>query len=214
MDQGVRKRSVLVCMCVCVCVCVCVFLWVSKRAWESKREKCVVFVFMRVCVRAYSLCVCTRTREIRDWGREDNKWCVHARMMLVKSNIYRELTAQVKGAAKLMVTVVAIQDLEAGDVLRRFKAEAAQDEPRHGNDINRCIGTCISLRMIFFSLWFFSIFSTKAWHKTNISTDTKITSQRKNTTTYTHTHTHTQCTLHPICSVLAFFPVWAQSRYR
>ena len=33
-----------------------------------------------------------------------------------------------------MVTVVATQELEAGDVLRRFKAESAQDEPRRGNN--------------------------------------------------------------------------------
>ena len=68
-------------------------------------------------------------------GRKDNKWCVHARMILLES--YRELTAQGKGAAQLMVTVVATQELESGDVLRRFKAEAAQDEFRRGNDNNR-----------------------------------------------------------------------------
>ena len=33
-----------------------------------------------------------------------------------------------------MVTVVATQELEPGDVLRRFKQEAAQDEPRRGNN--------------------------------------------------------------------------------
>ena len=38
-----------------------------------------------------------------------------------------------------MVTVVTTQELEAGDVLRRFKAEAAQDEPRRGNNNNRYI---------------------------------------------------------------------------
>ena len=38
-----------------------------------------------------------------------------------------------------MVTVVATQELEAGDVLRRFKAEAAQNEPRRGNNTNRYI---------------------------------------------------------------------------
>ena len=54
--------------------------------------------------------------------------------MLVYSNIHKESTAQVKGAAKIMVTVVATQELEAGDVLQRFKAEAAQDEPRRGNN--------------------------------------------------------------------------------
>ena len=60
-------------------------------------------------------------------------------MMVVYSNIYRELTVQVKGAAKMMVTVVATQELEAGDVLRRFEAKAVQDEPRRGNNNNRCI---------------------------------------------------------------------------
>ena len=34
-------------------------------------------------------------------------------------------TAQVKGSAKIIVTVVATRELEPGDVLRRFKA--AQD---------------------------------------------------------------------------------------
>ena len=60
-------------------------------------------------------------------------------MMVVQSNNHRELTAtaQVKGAAKIMVTVVAIQELEAGDVLRRFKAETAQDDARGGNSNNR-----------------------------------------------------------------------------
>ena len=48
-----------------------------------------------------------------------------------------ELNAQVKGAAKIMVTVVAIQELGAGDVLRRFKAETAQDDVRDGNSNNR-----------------------------------------------------------------------------
>ena len=48
-----------------------------------------------------------------------------------------------------MVTVVATQDLEPGDVLRRFKAEATQDAPRGGNDNNRysrsTSALCISL---------------------------------------------------------------------
>ena len=57
-------------------------------------------------------------------------------MTFVYSNIHRESTAQVKGSAKIMVTVVATQDLEPGDVLRRFKAEATQDAPRGGNDNN------------------------------------------------------------------------------
>ena len=35
-----------------------------------------------------------------------------------------------------MVTVVATQELEAGDVLLRFKADAPQREPRRGNENN------------------------------------------------------------------------------
>ena len=46
---------------------------------------------------------------------------------------------QVKGSAKILVTVVTTKVLEAGDVLRRFKAEAAQHEPRGGNDNNQYI---------------------------------------------------------------------------
>ena len=60
-------------------------------------------------------------------------------MTFVYSNIHRESTAQVMGAAKIMVTVVATQELKAGDVLRRFRAEAAPDEPRRGNNNNRYI---------------------------------------------------------------------------
>ena len=41
-----------------------------------------------------------------------------------------------------MVTVVATQELEAGDVLRRFKEEAAHDEPRRGNNIVVVFGNC------------------------------------------------------------------------
>ena len=51
--------------------------------------------------------------------------------------------AQVKGAVKTMVTVVATQELEAGDVLRRFGAETAQDDPRLGSNNNRCIVVCL-----------------------------------------------------------------------
>ena len=36
--------------------------------------------------------------------------------------------AQVKGSAKIMVTVVATQELKAEDFLLRFKAEASQDD--------------------------------------------------------------------------------------
>ena len=60
-------------------------------------------------------------------------------MMVVYSNIYRESTVQVKGAAKMMVAVVATQELEPGDVLRRFEAETAQDDPLRGNNNNRYI---------------------------------------------------------------------------
>ena len=95
-------------------------------------------------------------------------------MMVVYSNIHRELTAQVKDrattAANIMVTVVATQELEAGAVLRRFKAEASQDDPRRGNNNNRyrnfllglvALGVWKSpLHMGFFSLvcWCFSSF--------------------------------------------------------
>ena len=75
-------------------------------------------------------------------------------MTLVYSNIHIELTAQVKGAAKIMVTVVTTQELEAGDVLRRFEAEAAQHEPHDGNT-NNCsictrpaLGNCIAAHAI------------------------------------------------------------------
>ena len=37
--------------------------------------------------------------------------------------------------------MVATQELEAGDVLRRFKAEVSQDEPRRGNNTNRHTGS-------------------------------------------------------------------------
>ena len=43
------------------------------------------------------------------------------------------------GAANMMVTVVATQELKAGDVLRRFRAEATQDERRRGNNNNRLL---------------------------------------------------------------------------
>ena len=37
-------------------------------------------------------------------------------------------TTQVKGSAKIMVIVTTTQELKAGDVLLRFKAEASQDD--------------------------------------------------------------------------------------
>ena len=69
--------------------------------------------------------------------------------MVVYNNIHREPTVQVKGAAKMMVTVVATQELEAGDVLRRFGAETAQDDPLRGNNNNRCI----VLRLVAVAVW-------------------------------------------------------------
>ena len=47
-------------------------------------------------------------------------------------------TAQVKGSTNIIVAVVATQDLEPGDVLWRFKEEAAPNESRRGNNTNRC----------------------------------------------------------------------------
>ena len=38
-----------------------------------------------------------------------------------------------------MVTVEATRELEAGDVLRRFREQDAQDEPRRGNNNNQFI---------------------------------------------------------------------------
>ena len=54
--------------------------------------------------------------------------------MMFASIFTEQLSAQVKGSAKIMVTVVATRELEPGAVLRRFKAESAQDEPRRGNN--------------------------------------------------------------------------------
>ena len=45
-------------------------------------------------------------------------------------------TVQVDGSSRILVTVVASQELEVGDVLRRFKAEVSQDETNRGNDTN------------------------------------------------------------------------------
>ena len=56
---------------------------------------------------------------------------------------------QVKGSAKIMVTVVATKELEAGDVLRRFKAEATQDGPHDGNN-NRMSSYALSVTYLKF----------------------------------------------------------------
>ena len=58
---------------------------------------------------------------------------MHTRMMVAYSKIHRELTAQVKGSANIMVTVVATQELKAEDVLLRFKAETSQDNKHDGS---------------------------------------------------------------------------------
>ena len=65
-----------------------------------------------------------------------------------------------------MVTVVATREIEAGDELRRFKAEDAQHEPHGGNNYNRYVyssrsSRCleiVSLHMGFFSLVFLCVF--------------------------------------------------------
>ena len=61
--------------------------------------------------------------------RSVNDACIH------RAIFTEQLTAQVKGSAHVMVTVVATQELGPGDVLLRFKEEPAQDEPRRGNNI-------------------------------------------------------------------------------
>ena len=58
----------------------------------------------------------------------------------------RVVCAQIKSAAKIMVTVVATQALKPGDELRRFKAKAAHGAPRRGNDKNQC--TAIGLAVV------------------------------------------------------------------
>ena len=59
-------------------------------------------------------------------------------MLVVYCSDHSKLITQVKSAAKMMVTVVTTQALEAGDVLRRFQfgAKAAQDETHPGNNNN------------------------------------------------------------------------------
>ena len=51
---------------------------------------------------------------------------------------------QVKGAAKIMVTVVATQELKPGDVLRRFKADAFRDDI-HGSIRSLASGWCLEI---------------------------------------------------------------------
>ena len=110
-----------------------------------------------VCVHAHVYCESLKCVSVLVCAsvnvRWDDKWCVHARVMIVYSKIHRKLNAQVKGAAKKMVTVVATRELGPGDMLRRFKAETDQDEPRRGNDNNRCmvlyiLGGVIAVRLV------------------------------------------------------------------
>ena len=41
------------------------------------------------------------------------------------------------GSTKILIAVATTQELEAGAMLRRFKAEVSKDEPRRGNNTNR-----------------------------------------------------------------------------
>ena len=67
---------------------------------------------------------------------------VHAQMIVVQTNVHREsTTAQVEGSAKILVTVVATQELKALDFLLRIKAESSQDDI-HGS-------RSISARLVF-----------------------------------------------------------------
>ena len=79
--------------------------------------------------------------------------------MLVFRNIHREPTAQAKGSAKIIVSVVATQDIGAGDMLRRLGPETAQDEPRQGNSNNRytVVGlVAVGVRKLLLQMTFFS----------------------------------------------------------
>ena len=70
-----------------------------------------------------------------------------------------------------MVAVLSTQKLEAGDVLRRFHAKAAPDEPRRGNSDNRYIrwlvfGNCCDTRdssRLCVGVFFFFLFSFFRW---------------------------------------------------
>ena len=70
-----------------------------------------------------------------------------------KAIFAEQLTAQVKGSANIMVTVVATQELERGDHLLRFKEEAAQDEPRRGNNTVViglvAVGSCLTCFFVY-----------------------------------------------------------------
>ena len=74
-----------------------------------------------------------------------------------RATFTEQSTAQVKGSAKIMVTVVATQKLEPGHVLRRFKEEAAQDEPRRGNNIVVVGVVAVGVRKLPMHMGFFSL---------------------------------------------------------
>ena len=62
-----------------------------------------------------------------------------------------------KGCAKIMVAVVSTQELEFGDVLRRFKEEAVQDEPRRGNNIVAVGLIAVGIRKFSMNMGLFSL---------------------------------------------------------
>ena len=71
--------------------------------------------------------------------------------------------AQDRGSSKILVTVVATQELKDGDVLRRFKADVSQDEPRRGNNTNRhtrsTSAQCLEIMSVYgIPLTFFGVF--------------------------------------------------------
>ena len=86
-----------------------------------------------------------------------------------------QYTAQVNGSTKILVTVVAAQELEAGDALRRFKAEVSQDEPRRGNNTNRLFTEFFSFALAFslllwymYVLFFLAMFCTFVQDKVTV----------------------------------------------
>ena len=77
--------------------------------------------------------------------------------MMVAPICTERLFAQVKGSANTIVTVVAKQELKPGDVLRRFKEETAQDEPRRGNNIVLIGLVAVGFRKLSMNMGFFFI---------------------------------------------------------
>ena len=75
--------------------------------------------------------------------------------MMVAPICTERLFAQVKGSANTIVTVVAKQELKPGDVLRRFKEETAQDEPRRGNNTVLIGLVAVGFRKLSINMGFF-----------------------------------------------------------